>query len=243
MFDLCFTSPPYADLREYGIGDFDWLALMNGVWDAAIANASERAHIIVNLGPVHKDRMVYSYWNPWLEHAEQTEWPLFGWYVWDKGFGLCGDWGGRLAPCHEFLFHFNRQAGVVNKWVATHTVGAASKSHTFRQPDGSLRGATSPDAIGQPFKVPDSIVRVTKETNNTTGHPAVYPPELPAFGMQTWTTPGALVFDPFLGSGTTLIAAEQTGRVCYGMEILPKYCDVILARWEQYTGQRAARYG
>jgi ParB-like chromosome segregation protein Spo0J len=49
------------------------------------------------------------------------------------------------------------------------------------------------------------------------------------------------IFDPFLGSGTTLIAAEQLGRKCYGMEISPAYCDVIVKRWENLTGKKAAR--
>ena len=47
------------------------------------------------------------------------------------------------------------------------------------------------------------------------------------------------VYDPFLGSGTTLIAAEKTGRKCYGMELDPKYCDVIVKRWEDFTGKKA----
>lgn len=49
------------------------------------------------------------------------------------------------------------------------------------------------------------------------------------------------VYDPFLGSGTTLIAAERLGRKCYGIEISPKYCDVILRRWETETGKTAER--
>ena len=44
--------------------------------------------------------------------------------------------------------------------------------------------------------------------------------------------PAALILDPFLGSGTTLIAAEQLGRTCYGMEIDPRYCDVIISRYK-----------
>ena len=50
---------------------------------------------------------------------------------------------------------------------------------------------------------------------------------------------GRLIVDPFLGSGSTLIAAEKTGRICYGMEIDPKYVDVILKRWEDYTQKSA----
>jgi DNA modification methylase len=48
------------------------------------------------------------------------------------------------------------------------------------------------------------------------------------------------VLDPFLGSGTTLIAAERLGRKCYGCEIEPRYADVILRRWEAETGREAA---
>ena len=50
-----------------------------------------------------------------------------------------------------------------------------------------------------------------------------------------------LIYDPFLGSGTTLIAAEQLGRKCYGMEISPAYCDVIIQRWENLTGNKARK--
>ena len=48
---------------------------------------------------------------------------------------------------------------------------------------------------------------------------------------------GEVIYDPFLGSGTTAIAAEQLGRKCYGMEISPQYCDVILNRWATLTGR------
>jgi DNA modification methylase len=47
------------------------------------------------------------------------------------------------------------------------------------------------------------------------------------------------VYDPFLGSGTTLIAAELTGRTCYGIELDPKYADVICQRWQNFTGETA----
>jgi DNA modification methylase len=71
-------------------------------------------------------------------------------------------------------------------------------------------------------------------------HIAQKPVELLAQVMGV-TKRGAIVYDPFLGSGTTLIAAEQLGRKCYGMEISPAYCDVIVKRWETLTGKQAQR--
>jgi len=50
-------------------------------------------------------------------------------------------------------------------------------------------------------------------------------------------------YDPFLGSGSTLIAAESSGRICYGMDIDPKYVDVAVLRWQRYTGQKAVLDG
>jgi DNA modification methylase len=54
---------------------------------------------------------------------------------------------------------------------------------------------------------------------------------------------GELVYDPFLGSGTTLAAAELTERVCFGLELDPKYVDVVVQRWQSLSGKKAAREG
>ena len=70
-------------------------------------------------------------------------------------------------------------------------------------------------------------------------HPTMKPVALWSQAMTDGSRQGEIVYDPFLGSGTTLIAAEQLGRTCYGMEISPQYCDVIVKRWENLTGQKA----
>jgi DNA modification methylase len=72
-------------------------------------------------------------------------------------------------------------------------------------------------------------------------HPTTKPIELLSKMIRNSSRSGDLVYDPFLGSGTTLIAAEQLGRKCYGMEISPAYCDVIVKRWETLTGKKATR--
>lgn len=70
-------------------------------------------------------------------------------------------------------------------------------------------------------------------------HPAVFPVELPQAFLTHYAGASEIVLDPFLGSGTTLIAAERLGRICYGMEIEPRYVDVAIARWEAETGESA----
>jgi DNA modification methylase len=72
-----------------------------------------------------------------------------------------------------------------------------------------------------------------------TGHGTQKPVELMRRPILNHTQTGAIVYDPFLGSGTTLIAAELLSRVCYGLEIDPRYVDVIVSRWQLLTGNHA----
>jgi len=70
-------------------------------------------------------------------------------------------------------------------------------------------------------------------------HPTMKPVALFEYQMLNNTKGGDIVLDSFGGSGTTLIAAEKNGRIAYLMELDPKYCDVIVKRWEEFTGQKA----
>jgi DNA modification methylase len=70
-------------------------------------------------------------------------------------------------------------------------------------------------------------------------HAVAFPVELPERCIRAASMPDDLVFEPFCGSGTTLIGAEKTGRRCYGMEKLPAYVDVAVTRWQNFTGQQA----
>lgn len=72
-------------------------------------------------------------------------------------------------------------------------------------------------------------------------HPTMKPVPLIGYLIKNSSRPSELVLDPFGGSGTTLVAAEQLGRKCYTMEIDPHYCDVIIARWEKLTGKTAVK--
>ena len=72
-------------------------------------------------------------------------------------------------------------------------------------------------------------------------HPSMKPIGLIERIFLWFKSPKGIVVDLYLGAGSTLIAAEQTNRICYGCEIDPKYCDVIVKRWEEFTNQKAIR--
>jgi len=84
-----------------------------------------------------------------------------------------------------------------------------------------------------------TLWKITSNRKNETGHGTQKPLECMARPIRNNSKAGEAVYDPFLGSGTTLIAAETTGRICYGLEIDPGYCDVIFSRWQDFTGKQA----
>lgn len=88
----------------------------------------------------------------------------------------------------------------------------------------------------------DSDVWDFRKPGRNEFHPTMKPVPLMGKSIHNSTRRGDTVFDPFGGSGSTLLACEQSGRRCITMEIDPKYCDVILERWETETGKKAVKF-
>jgi len=88
-----------------------------------------------------------------------------------------------------------------------------------------------------------SVWSVGKDSASSYLHPTQKPVELAVMALENILQRNKIVLDLFLGSGSTLIAAEKLNRKCYGMELDEKYCDVIIERWEQFTGQKAIKNG
>lgn len=219
-------------------------ALMNGVFGCIDSVLTTDAQVLVNLGMVHRDGEWIPYWERWIEWMRGRGWRRFGWYVWDQGCGLPGDWAGRFAPSHEFVFHFNRESK-----KPAHCVPKEPDSIRDRTGDASMRmgaektlRATSGSASLNTHKIPDSVIRVQRQCGRIeTGeyHPAVFPVKLPVGMLESW--PGH-VYEPFSGSGTTISACEQLGRRCFAMEIEPRYVDIAVTRWEKLTGKKAVKW-
>ncbi len=238
---LCFTSPPYGNQRDYTSGGIvDWDGLMRGVFGNV--PMADDGQVLVNLGLIHRDNEVIPYWDAWLGWMRAQGWRRFAWYVWDQGPGMPGDWAGRFAPSFEFVFHFNRQSRKPNKIVPCKHAGQEShlradgSSTAMRSKDGEVGGWTHKGQPTQDTRIPDSVIRVMRhkgKIGQDIDHPAVFPVALPAFAIEAYTESGDIVFDPFGGSGTTMLAAQRTGRVCRAVEIAPEYVDVAIKRFQQ----------
>jgi DNA modification methylase len=83
------------------------------------------------------------------------------------------------------------------------------------------------------------VWEIKRRAGNQMVHPTQKPLELVSRAINNSTERGQIILEQFGGSGSTLISAEQTGRICYAIELDPKYCDVIVARWEKLTGKTA----
>ena len=232
---MLFTSPPYGNQRNYTTGGIgDWDVLMRGVFSGIADVMAADGQVLVNLGMIHRDGEWQPYWNAWIEWMRTQGWRRFGVAVWDQGPGLPGDWNGRLAPSFEFIFQFNRAARQANKIVPCRWAGHVnSEKGGLRAKDGTVGEWTHAGQGVQDMRIPDNVLRITrhKARGIETEHPAVFPVKLPEFLMRTHTDAGDIVFEPFSGSGTTILAGQRAGRRVRAIELAPEYVDLTIARW------------
>ena len=245
---LLFTSPPYSDMREY-----------NGNKDLSVENISTfidryKSYTdiqAVNLGIQRKKQEIVQYWNEYIEVAKQCGLKLLAWNVWDKM--MCGSVGQQSAMVpirHEWIFVFGEKPAKVNlTWAKKESsIYANGGRRKVRQADGSMKESTK-GVTNKAYKKMESVVDIPEQTSLESvtkqvsecgkirsEHPATFPVFLPCEYIVAFTDKEDIVIEPFCGSGTTLIACEQLDRVCYGMELDPKYCDVILQRYINLTG-------
>src|ERR1700730_4261508 len=84
-----------------------------------------------------------------------------------------------------------------------------------------------------------SVWHIDKPQKSETGHSTQKPVECMKRPIENNSSAGQAVYDPFVGSGTTIIAAEMTGRACHAIELYPAYVDVAMMRWQNFTGKEA----
>lgn len=229
--DMVFTSPPYAEQRDYG--DSPGFCWENARLFMDSLPAVGRTQTFVNCGLIHKGSPV-EYWRSMFDG--RLRW--FAWYVWHQGFGLQGDWGGRLAPAFEFVFHFCDSPRQPNKTKPCVSRGRKISNTALTKKDGSSSKATGAGEPVSATRIPDSVVSINREMRRDYDHPARFPVAFPSEFVSAYSDIGEHVLDPFMGSGTTGVACMNLGRKFIGIEIEPKYFDIACERIDQAQRQQ-----
>lgn len=232
--DLTVTSPPYDTLRAYNGFDFDFRPIAKEIWrvtkeggvvvwvvgDATI-NGSEtgssfkQALYFLQLGFNLHDTMIY-------EKASRI--PTEGRYynLFEYMF-VCSK--GKPKTINFINDHRNVTFGAVKRKDAVINKGQNVKKDAFLMtPEYSRRG---------------NIWRYPTGANDSTDHPAVFPEPLARDHILSWSNEGDLVYDPFMGSGTTAKAAHQLKRRWIGSEISAEYVELANKRLEPYLAQES----
>lgn len=236
--ELCFTSPPYADQREYG-GDKE-LSTKHLATFMLVALDSVK-YFAVNLGYSRKNGEVNPYWNDYIQTARDIGLKFLSWNVWDKG--ECGSIGNQTAMfgiTHEWIFVFGQRAKDIIRTVKNKSAGERANHTGNRQADGSIK--QSKERTVADFSQLKTVYACTaQKARDDINHPARFPVEFPEGYIYAMTKQSDGIYEPFCGSGSTLIACEKTNRKCFGMELDPHYCSVIIKRWEEFSGKQAVK--
>ena len=249
----CFTSPPYAEQRkeQYGgipAGEYvDWWdGVQAGVRSVLADDGSffvnikphcedgERSLYVSDLVLAMKRRWVWSYIDEfcWLRvgvpklvkyRFKNAFEPIYHFAVKTKGFRFRPD---SVMHDSDGVPQARGQGAGNTNWAGQQGMSAADRQGSDQTGRDHLFGQQ--DVI--PGKAYPSNVLKAFQPSEALGHPAAYPAGLVGFFLRAYSDAGDRWLDPFLGSGTTLVAAEQLGRLCYGIEIEPKYVGVILER-------------
>jgi len=230
---FCITSPPYDDQRDYG----GKLKLDPAFLAQFIPLAKKYCKLFaVNLGMKRKDYEIVEYWNFYIRAAKKSGLKLLSWNIWDRsqaGFTIAQATA-MFCIQHEFIFIFGKPTKL-NKTVKNK--GAGNMSGNIVTKDGSY---TPQEKIIKDKRQMGTVFKSgTNTAPNGFSHGGTFPVILPEEYINGCTQKGDYVFEPFAGSGTSLIACEKTERTCLMFELNPSFCDVIVSRWEEYTGKKA----
>jgi len=241
--DLIFTSPPYADQRKKTYGGVhpdeyvNWFLPMTAQFLRVLKPSGT---FVLNI----KERVVDGERHPYvieliLEMRKQG-WLWTEEFVWHKKNSYPGKWPNRFRDNWERLIQFNKtKKFFMNQEAVMVPVGDWAKgrlsklSKTDRSRDeskvGSGFGKNVSNWLGRDLVYPTNVIHMATECSNK-NHSAVFPVELPRWFIKLFTQPGDVVLDPFLGSGTTAVAAIQLGRRYIGIDLNQEYINLSLER-------------
>jgi site-specific DNA-methyltransferase (adenine-specific) len=246
--NVAVTSPPYASQRKYDessgfkpIPPNEYVAWYKDVAAVIWDNLADDGSYFLNIKAHAEDgeRSLYVK-DLVLAHKREWGWRFVDEFCWrNTANGVPGGWNNRFKNAWEPVFHFAKTSKIKFRPEA---VSHASDDvvvyapNNPKAPSGSgLLGHGAETVEGRAR--PSNVIEAKAESGQG-GHSAPFPVALPEFFIKAFSDPGDVIFDPFLGSGTTMIAAVRTGRSCFGYEVSPGYCDVIVQRAQAATKEQ-----
>jgi site-specific DNA-methyltransferase (adenine-specific) len=241
--DLIVTSPPYADQRKNTYGGIHPDKYVE--WFLPIADELKRVlktegSLVLNI----KERVVngerHTYVLELILALRKQGWLWTEEYVWHKRNSYPGKWPNRFRDGWERCLHFTKSKHFAMYQDAVRVPMGDWKesrlrklSETDRRRDNSRVqsgfGKKIENWVGRELAYPDNVLHMATECGNQ-GHSATFPVELPAWFIKLFTQVGDVVLDPFIGSGTTAVAAQQLDRHCIGIENEPTYVELARKR-------------
>ena len=247
---LCVTSPPYGVGKEYEKKGLEpWLDTMR----PAIKNIYRHSGIVViNLGDLFStaSQFIEPTFAHCIEMLSESGYRPIWIRIWDKKRQALSN----SAPYHlatnkpigdaEWLGAFAGDEETADDLVVLDDHGyiVAAAGHNYRFVKRLSRAERKEWGYSSMWRIASvQGAARTKDRLDERNHKARFPVELPWRCIKMHSDKGDIVLEPFSGSGTTIIAAEQTERQCYAMELSPLYCDIAVRRWEEFTGEKAVR--
>ena len=248
--NLAITSPPYASQRTYDkesafkpIHPDEFVSWYQDISSNIMVNLAEDGSYFCNIKPNAEGlkRELYVF-DLVLAHVIDWGWNFADEFCWERN-GIPQQVTTRFKNQFEPIYHFTK-----GKWkFRPESVQHESKSVPKAKGKGAgntnaanrqgIVSAVDGNDVAAGMAYPGN--RLPTFQSEALGHPAAYPVGLPEFFIKAYTDAKDVVFDPFTGSGSSLIASEKHGRMCFGTEISPIYCDLIIKRWENFTGKKA----
>jgi len=240
--NVVVTSPPYASQREYDpssgfrpVAPEDYVAWYRDVAANIESVLTPDASYFLNIKEHAEDgqRLLYVK-ELTIAHVRQWGWRFVDELCWRKtDNGVPGGWGNRFKNAWEPIFHFCRQPEIKFRPEAVGHLSDGCFDYSPETPESNsgsgLLGQHEDRHTG--IARPSNVIEAKTESSQGS-HSAPFPRVIPEFFIKAFTDPGDAVFDPFLGSGTTMAAAALLERNGYGIEISPAYCDVIIRRMQ-----------
>jgi len=240
--NVVFTSPPYAEQRKEqygGVPASQYVEWFRDVANAVWAFLAEDGSFFVNLKAHCEDGERETYDKRLVLAMREWGWRFVDELVWDNMKAFPGVFGPRFKNQFEPVFHFATRPEVKFRPDA---VSEEKDTRLVYEPHTGINPNTGNISAGGNLETglvrPSNVIRVACGQGSV-DHPAAFPVPLVERFVSGFADPGDLVADCFLGSGTLIIAAEQTGRVGAGIEAMPAYCDVAVLRWQRACGLRA----